>query len=382
MADLLRRIPSDQIGIGSAERRLSHRLHLDFPLLIALMLVCAGGVIVLYSATGQSSEAVSRQLARVLIGFVALFVIAQIPPRTYRYWAVPVFFAGLALLLLVLFIGIEAKGARRWFHVPGVGGFQPSELMKVALPVMVAWVLSRCGLPPRWQYVGLILIIIAMPTLLIAAQPDLGTAVLVAVSGFIVLFFAGLSWRFISLSGLMLMIAAPLMFLFALQPYQRRRVETLFNPEADPLGAGWNIIQSKIAIGSGGLTGKGWLNGTQSRLDFLPESSTDFILAVIGEEFGFVGILVLMLLYLFIVGRGLFLSWQAKETFGRLLGVSLSLTFLVYVVVNMGMVSGLLPVVGIPLPLISYGGTSIVTLLAGFGMLMSIHTHRRLMPPD
>jgi rod shape determining protein RodA len=225
------------------------------------------------------------------------------------------------------------------------------------------------------------LVIIAIPAALIGAQPDLGTAILVGMAGVIVLFFAGLSWRIISLAGVLVAIAVPLMYMFVLQDYQRRRIDTLFNPEADPLGAGWNIIQSQIAIGSGGLMGKGWLNGTQSRLDFLPESSTDFILAVIGEELGLIGIVVLLILYLFIIARGLFISWQASDSFGRLLGVSLSLTFCIYVVVNMGMVSGLLPVVGVPLPLVSYGGTSAVTLLAGFGILMSIHTHRRLLPP-
>lgn len=381
MADILRRVPPSQVSISGAERGLAWRLHLDLPLLLAVLLVCVGGLLVLYSATGQNADAVMRQGLRMLFGLVALLVMAQIPPRTLRYWAVPVFLAGVVLLVLVLFFGVEAKGARRWFQIPGLGGFQPAELMKLALPLTVAWYLSRGILPPRLWHVLVSFFIIAVPTLLIARQPDLGTAVLVAAAGFVVLFFAGLSWRFISLSGLALVIAAPLMYLFVLQPYQRRRVDTLFNPEADPLGAGWNIIQSKIAIGSGGLTGKGWLNGTQSRLDFLPESSTDFVLAVIGEEFGLLGVLVMLALYSFIVGRGLFISWQARETFSRLVGVSLSLTFLVYVVVNMGMVSGLLPVVGIPLPLVSHGGTSAVTLLAGFGILMSIHTHRRLLPP-
>ena len=381
MADILRRIPSAHIGVSGAERGLAWRLHLDLPLLLAVMVACTGGLLVLYSATGQNADAVMNQGIRMGIGFMALLIFAQIPPRTLRYWGVPVFIGGLLLLVLVLFFGTEAKGARRWFQVPGLGGFQPSELMKLALPVAVAWYLSRGSLPPRIPHVLVCLFLIALPTLLIASQPDLGTAVLVATAGFVVLFFAGLSWRLISVSGISLLVAAPLMYLFVLQPYQRRRVDTLFNPEADPLGAGWNIIQSKIAIGSGGLTGKGWLNGTQSRLDFLPESSTDFVLAVIGEEFGLLGVVLMLTLYAFIVARGLYISWHARETFSRLLGVSLSLTFLVYVVVNVGMVSGLLPVVGIPLPLVSYGGTSAVTLLIGFGMLMSIHTHRRLLPP-
>jgi len=253
--------------------------------------------------------------------------------------------------------------------------------MKLALPIMVAWYFSKRSLPPRYTDILVALVIVGLPSALIANQPDLGTAILVGMAGIIVLFFAGISWRIVSSAVIAAMVAAPLMYMFVLEPYQRRRVDTLFNPEADPLGAGWNIIQSKIAIGSGGLFGKGWLNGTQSRLDFLPESSTDFILAVIGEEFGFLGIAILLALYMFIVGRSMFIAWQARETFSRLLGISLGLTFCIYVVVNMGMVSGLLPVVGVPLPLVSYGGTSAVTLLVGFGILMSIHTHRRLLPP-
>jgi rod shape determining protein RodA len=246
---------------------------------------------------------------------------------------------------------------------------------------MVAWYFSQRSLPPKFFDVVVALTIVAIPAALIGTQPDLGTAILVGMAGIFILFFAGLSWKIISAAIAMVVVAVPLMYIYVLHDYQRRRIDTLFNPEADPLGAGWNIIQSQIAIGSGGLMGKGWLNGTQSRLDFLPESSTDFIFAVIGEEFGLIGIVLLLALYLAIVARCLYMSMQASDTFGRLLGASISLTFCLYVVVNMGMVSGLLPVVGMPLPLISYGGTSAVTLLASFGILMSIHTHRRLLPP-
>lgn len=381
MTELLRRDSSARFDLNSRERSLAWRLHLDMPLLISAMLVCFGGLFVLYSATGEHAGSVIRQAVRLGVGFIGMFVLAQIPPRTYRYWAAPAFAAVIVLLILVLLFGTVVNGARRWLAVPGLGAFQPSELMKLALPVMVAWFFAKRGLPPRLFDVAVCLVLVAIPTLLIAMQPDLGTAILVCMAGLIVLFFAGLSWRILSLAGVLVVIAAPLMYLFVLEPYQQRRVDTLFNPEADPLGAGWNIIQSKIAIGSGGGMGKGWLNGTQSRLDFLPESSTDFILAVIGEEFGLFGIIVLLGLYVFIIARGLFISWQARETFSRLLGVSLSLTFCIYMVVNMGMVSGLLPVVGVPLPLVSYGGTSAITLLASFGILMSIHTHRRLLPP-
>lgn len=381
MTELLRRMTAQRFDLRPQERTLAWRLHLDIPLLCGLLAVCALGLVVLYSATGEDSNAVMNQAIRLLIGFGALVIFAQIPPRTFSYWALPVFIFGTILLVLVLFFGVVANGAQRWLPVLGLGRFQPSEIMKLALPIAVAWYFSQRTLPPRLKDIGVSLIIIAIPAGLIGTQPDLGTAILVGMAGIIVLFFAGLSWRIISFAGVATVVAIPLMYFFILQDYQRRRIDTLFNPEADPLGAGWNIIQSKIAIGSGGLMGKGWLNGTQSRLDFLPESSTDFILAVIGEEFGLIGIVILLALYLFIIARGLIISMHASDTFGRLLGVSLSLTFCIYVVVNMGMVSGLLPVVGVPLPLVSYGGTSAVTLLAGFGILMSIHTHRRLLPP-
>ena len=380
MPELTRRAINPRFELGTQERTLAWRLHIDIPLLLSALTVCCLGLFVLYSASGEDMDLVIRQCVRLGIGFVAMLVIAQIAPRTFRYWAPPAFAVATVLLVLVLFFGTVVNGAQRWLAIPGLGVFQPAELMKLSLPVMVAWYFSKVTLPPRWHDIVISLIIVGVPSFLIATQPDLGTSILVAMSGLIVLFFAGLSWRILSAAGLLTIIAIPLMYMFVLEPYQRRRVDTLFNPEADPLGAGWNIIQSTIAMGSGGLMGKGWLNGTQSRLDFLPESSTDFILAVIGEEFGLLGIVVLLSLYVFIVGRGLFISWQAKETFSRLLGVSLSLTFCIYVVVNMGMVSGILPVVGVPLPLVSYGGTSAITLLTGFGILMSIHTHRRLLP--
>ncbi|MAY54467.1 MAG: rod shape-determining protein RodA [Gammaproteobacteria bacterium] len=381
MAELLRRFTNPRFDLSPQERTLAWRLHLDLPLLTALLMLSLLGMVVLYSASGEDMGSVVRQGVRLGVGFTALLIIAQLPPRTFHYWAVPLFAAGVVLLILVLFFGSIRNGAQRWLAIPGLGLFQPSEIMKLALPIMVAWYFSKRSLPPRYTDILVALVIVGLPSALIANQPDLGTAILVGMAGIIVLFFAGISWRIVSSAVIAAMVAAPLMYMFVLEPYQRRRVDTLFNPEADPLGAGWNIIQSKIAIGSGGLFGKGWLNGTQSRLDFLPESSTDFILAVIGEEFGFLGIAILLALYMFIVGRSMFIAWQARETFSRLLGISLGLTFCIYVVVNMGMVSGLLPVVGVPLPLVSYGGTSAVTLLVGFGILMSIHTHRRLLPP-
>lgn len=358
---------------------LTERLHLDAPLLTALLLLAMGGLVVLYSAGGASLDLVIRQSIRFGIGFVVLFVLAQVPPRSYRFWAPFVYGFGLLLLALVIIAGIEAKGAQRWLAFPIVGRFQPAEILKLAVPAMIAWFFSERNLPPTRMDVLAALGLIFIPAVLIAVQPDLGTAILVAAAGLVVLFMAGLSWRLISVAILVLMVAAPAMYFFVLHDYQRDRVTTFLNPEADPRGAGWNIIQSKTAIGSGGVTGKGWLEGTQSRLDFLPESSTDFILAVLGEEFGLVGFLILIAVYLVIVGRGFMISWQAQDTFARLLAASLTVTFFIYVFVNIGMVSGLLPIVGVPLPLVSYGGTSIITLMASFGMLMSVHTHRRLM---
>lgn len=381
MTELLRRIIAPRFDLRPQERSIAWRLHIDLPLLTGLFIICVISLIVLYSASGESGASVINQAIRFGVGFVVLLTFAQIPPRTVNRWAPSFFAIACLLLILVLFFGVIVNGAQRWLQIPALGRFQPSEMMKLALPIMVAWYFSQRTLPPKFLDVLVALVIIAVPTALIGTQPDLGTAILVGMSGIIILFFAGLSWRIISAAGVMAIIAVPLMYLYVLQDYQRRRIDTLFNPEADPLGAGWNIIQSQIAIGSGGLMGKGWLNGTQSRLDFLPESSTDFIFAVIGEEFGLIGIGFLLMLYLAIVARGLFISMQASDTFSRLLGASISLTFCLYVVVNMGMVSGLLPVVGMPLPLVSYGGTSAVTLLASFGILMSIHTHRRLLPP-
>ena len=375
--ETLRQMPGQ--GGPSLGNGLTVRLHLDAPLLAALLLLVLGGLTVLYSAGGGSMEVVLRQALRLGGGLLVLVVLAQIPPRSYRFWAPMVYALGVVLLILVVLIGTEAKGAARWLHIPGIGRFQPAEIMKLAVPAMVAWFFSERNLPPRLTDVLMALALIFLPVVLIAIQPDLGTSILIAAAGLVVLFMAGLSWRLIGLALVALMIAAPLMYFFVLHDYQRSRVDTFLNPEADPRGAGWNIIQSKTAIGSGGVTGKGWLDGTQSHLDFLPESSTDFILAVLGEEFGLAGFVLLMIVYLVIVGRGFFISWQAQETFSRLLAASLTMTFFIYIFVNVGMVSGLLPVVGVPLPLVSYGGTSIVTLMASFGMLMSMHTHRRLM---
>ena len=358
--------------------RLLTGMHLD-PLLLGLLLtVMTLGLVVLYSASGQNMDMVMRQGIRMGVALTALLFLAQIPPQILRLWAPWLFFGGLALLVLVLVTGDVRQGAQRWLDL-GVIRFQPSELMKLAVPLMAAAFLHRRPLPPGLRPTIWVGLIILGPTLLIAKQPDLGTALLIAASGIFVLLLAGISGRVVAISAALAAAAAPLMW-FLMHEYQKTRVLTFLNPESDPLGAGYHTIQSKIALGSGGVFGKGWLNGSQAQLEFLPEPDTDFIFAVMGEEFGLLGLLTLLTLYALIIGRGLFIAVQAQDTFSRLLAGSISLTFFVYVFVNAGMVSGLLPVVGVPLPLVSYGGTSIVTLLAGFGILMSVHTHRKLLP--
>ncbi|MCB1866601.1 MAG: rod shape-determining protein RodA [Chromatiales bacterium] len=337
------------------------------------------GLVVLYSAAGGSTAVVFRQGARFGIGLLAMLVIAQIPPERLRRWSPVLFGVGLALLVTVLWIGHVGKGAQRWINL-GFMRFQPSELVKLATPMMIAWFIAAQPLPPRWWRVVAALAWVALPVVLTALQPDLGTAILIGTGGAVVLFFGGMSWRWVGGFVAAVAAAAPALWWWAMHDYQRERVRTLLDPERDPLGAGYHIIQSKIAIGSGGVYGKGWLNGTQSQLEFLPERTTDFIFAVLSEEFGFVGVLLLLALYMAIIARGLYIATRAQDSYTRLLAGALVLSFSVYVIVNTGMVSGLLPVVGIPLPLVSYGGTSVVTLLIGFGILMSIHTHRKLLP--
>ena len=359
--------------------RFIERAHVDVPLLVALLLLCGLGLVVLYSAGGQDPALVQRQAVRLAAGLAILLVLAQVPPYLLRMWTPWVFLGGLVLLVAVLGLGITGKGAQRWLSF-GPVRFQPSEMMKVAVPLMVAWYLAEETLPPRPLRLLLAAVMIALPAVLVARQPDLGTALLIAAAGFFVLYLAGLSMRLMLAGGLAAIPAAWLLWRFGMHDYQRQRVLTFLDPERDPLGAGYHIIQSKIALGSGGIYGKGWMNGTQSHLEFLPERSTDFVFAVFGEEFGLIGALLLIALYLLIIARGLYITTRAQDTFTRLVAGSLTLTFFVYVFVNTGMVSGLLPVVGVPLPLVSYGGTSMVTLMAGFGILMSIHTHRRLLP--
>lgn len=362
----------------STSHSLLRRFHLDPPLLGALLVLAAAGLFIIYSASGQDMAMIWRQLTRLAVSFGVMLLLAQVSPETLMRWTKWIFGIGLIMLLAVLILGVTGKGAQRWLAIGSVR-FQPSELMKLAVPMMVAWYLAEKSLPPRPGHLLLAGLLAIIPTLLIVKQPDLGTALLIASSGFFVLLFAGLQWRLIGSAAVLAVPLGWLMWEFGMHNYQRQRVLTFLNPENDPLGAGYHIIQSKIAIGSGGLYGKGWLNGTQSHLEFLPERHTDFIFAVFSEEFGLMGTVFLLALYLFIVLRGLYIASQAQDTFSRLLAGGLTMTFLIYVFVNIGMVSGLLPVVGVPLPLISYGGSSMVTLMAAFGMLMSIHTHRKLL---
>lgn len=357
---------------------LLQRIHIDGWLLIGLLVLSGVGLFTLYSASGQDMEQMERQFIRLGFSFVVMFVLAQFPLGVYRFFSTYAYVGGLLMLIAVLLFGDMGKGAQRWLDL-GFIRFQPSELMKLAVPMMVAWYISKFTLPPRSAHIILGFALVVVPTILIAKQPDLGTSLLIASSGVFAIFLAGMSWRLISVVGALIGAFAPVMWFFLMKDYQKQRVLTFLNPESDPLGSGYHIIQSKIAIGSGGVDGKGWLQGTQSQLEFLPERHTDFIFSVFSEEFGLTGVMCLMAIYLFIILRGLIISSRAQDAYAKLLGGSITLTFFVYVFVNMGMVSGLLPVVGVPLPLVSFGGTSMVTLMAGFGILMAIATQKRLM---
>ncbi|MFP6680884.1 MAG: rod shape-determining protein RodA [Gammaproteobacteria bacterium] len=357
-----------------SQRSLLFRLHIDPQLFGGALILCGLGLVVLYSAGDQSVDVVTRQAIRMAIGIVAMILVAQISPAQLARSAPLLYVIGTSLLIAVFLFG-SGRGAQRWLHL-GLVQFQPSEIMKIAVPVTVAWYLYDKVLPPNLRTTIFALLLVLFPGILIIQQPDLGTALLVMAAGLFALFFGGVSWRWmISAAGIGL-LAAPLAWIL-LRDYQRERILTLFDPQQDPLGAGYHIIQATIAVGSGGISGKGWLNGTQSHLEFLPERATDFIFAVYCEEFGFIGVIVMLAAYALILARGLRIALYAQDSFGRLLAASLTMTLFIYVFVNMGMVTGQLPVVGIPLPLVSYGGTSLVTILAGLGILMSIHTHKR-----
>ena len=347
---------------------------LDLPLLAALAALMAIGLAVLYSAGGQSTSLVVAQGARFGVGLAAMWGLSRLPPTQLRNWTPLVYGASLLPLVAVLLVG-EGRHGAHWINL-GVFYFQPSELLKLSLPMMVAWYLNTQPLPPRLGTVLIAAVLIGAPTGLILLQPDFGTAMLVGISGAFVLYLAGLSWWWFGAAIAGVAAVAPVAWFWLLRPYQKDRILTFLDPESDPLGAGWNIIQSKIAIGGGGLTGKGWGEGTQAHLNYIPEHTTDFIFAVLSEEFGWVGVAVTLALYLFVVGRCLWIASEARDGYSRLLAGALGLAFCVYVIVNGGMIAGLLPVVGVPMPLLSYGGTSAVSLLAGLGVVMAVRAHR------
>lgn len=374
--DFVHRLPDSELAFARRQALL-WRLHVDLPLLALVLLICGVGLVVLYSAVDGDVPRLQTQAMRLGLALGVMLAIAQVPPRSLRRWSLPMYLVGLALLVAVLFIGVSAKGAQRWIDLPGLPRFQPSEIMKVVVPMMMAAFMADRSLPPRFGVLCVALLLLAIPAALIAVQPDLGTAILVTGSGVAIILLAGIQWRFVLAAGLAGLAALPALWM-VMKDYQRQRVLTLFDPETDPLGAGWNIIQSKTAIGSGGLYGKGLMQGTQSHLDFLPESDTDFIIAVMAEETGFFGVMVLLVLYFLVITRGLYIATQAQDVYSRLLAGSISFTFFIYAFVNIAMVSGLLPVVGVPLPLVSYGGTSAITLMAAFGILMAVHTHPKM----
>ena len=377
MGDYVRQMPHQGSQDLARPPSAATRFHIDIPLLVLLLILTAYGLFVLYSASGQDMGAVIRQGRYFLVAYVIMICGAQISLRRYMRWAPWLYLLGVGTLLAVMFFGVGAKGAQRWLSIGGFR-FQPSEIMKLVVPMAVAWYLAERTLPPRFVFVLVSLGLVGLPAALILQQPDLGTALLIAASGLFVLFMAGIGWRYIFGAALLAVASAWPAWMFVLKDYQKQRILTMLDPESDKLGAGWNIIQSKTAIGSGGWQGKGWLQGTQSRLDFLPESHTDFIIAVLAEEHGLRGVLLLVSLYLLILLRGFWIGVRAQSSYGRMMAGSLTLTFFVYVFVNMGMVAGLLPVVGVPLPLVSAGGTSVVTLMAGFGILMAVSTEKRM----
>lgn len=373
--DFLRRMPEASQDLRRRSS-LSMRFHIDPPLLLLLLLLTVFGLVVLYSAANESLNYFKRQSRFFILAYGLLFIVAQVRLDMLRRWSFWFYAFCVGLLVLVIFFGSGAKGAQRWLDV-GVTRFQPSDLMKLALPIAVCAYMANRHLPPKIKHIFVVLGLVAIPVGLIYMQPDLTTSALVAVPGLAALFLGGLRWRYMIGAFLFGLASIWPIWQFALHDYQKGRVLTLLNPDADKLGSGWNSFQAKTAIGSGGLEGKGWLQGTQSHLDFLPESHTDFAIAVLAEEFGLYGVLVLIALYLLIIGRGFLIALNAQDTFGRLLAGSITLTFFVYVFVNMGMVSGLLPIAGVPLPMVSYGGTALLTLMMGFGLLMAISTEQR-----
>ena len=370
--DFVRTISGIQTSRGAV---LLNRINIDHILLPLICAVLLFGLLVLRSASNGDEGVILSQSIRIGLGFILMLAVAQIPGHFLFRWAPYLYLFSIFLLLLVIFIGVEAKGGKRWLELPGLFRFQPSELVKLTLPMVLAWHFHDKLVPPEFKDILFAMGVILLPVLLIRFQPDLGTGVLVGLSGLAIVFFAGVKWRWLAYAGGGTLLLSPLLW-FSMTEYQQGRVLTLLDPQSDPLGAGWQIIQATTAIGSGGISGKGLFMGTQSYLEFLPETKTDFIAAVLGEELGLLGLSILIFLYGFIIMRGIFMAVQSGSTFGRLLSGSLVFGFFCYVFVNMGMVCGLLPIVGVPLPLVSYGGTSIVSLMIGFGVIMSMRFHK------
>src|SRR3982751_3234551 len=365
-------------GAPIPRRRSGLRLvgGIDGTMMVLMLALSMLGLLALFSASYENPGRVTSQVMNLGVALVAMWLVAQVAPQTMMRFAVPAYLIGLAFLVAVALFGDVVNGARRWLHV-GVTRFQPSEMMKLALPLMLAWYFHKHETTLRLHNFFIASLLLIVPLGLIARQPDLGTAALVGAAGFYVIFFAGLSWKVLGTLGAIGMAALPLGWGF-LHDYQRKRVLTLLDPSQDPLGAGYHIIQSTIAVGSGGLSGKGWLNGTQAHLEFIPERHTDFIFAVFSEEFGLIGNIVLLTLYTLLIARGLMIAANAATVFARLLAAAIALMYFTYACVNMGMVSGILPVVGVPLPFLSYGGTALLTLFIGAGILMSVHRQRKL----
>ncbi len=376
MLPLHKRITLNANNPNNKHVTLLERFHIDGYLLVLLTILAIANLFILYSASGKDMALVNRQGTFFIMGGIAMIIIAQLDPRFIARWVLIPYIIGIILLIIVDINGHNAMGAQRWLKIPGLIRFQPSEFMKIVVPATIAWYISRHSLPASFKHVAISFILTIVPFLLVLKQPDLGTSLLILTAGAFVIYMAGLRWSWVISAILAIIPIAYGMWHFVMHDYQKHRVLTFINPESDPLGKGWNIIQSKAAIGSGGFWGKGWLEGTQSHLDFLPESHTDFVFALIGEEFGLVGVTLLLTIYLLIITRCLIITANAQTLFGKLLAGGLSMTFFVYVFVNIGMVSGLLPVVGVPLPFMSYGGTSAITLLSSFGILMAIQTHR------
>ena len=371
----LRHAPRDGLSTAMLPSRWQ-KIHIDPWLTLFLILNALLGLTVLYSASAENTGLVAKQAMSFSLGLLVMFGMAQIPPKVYQAFALYFYLFSVMCLVAVKLFGEVRMGAQRWIDIPGAGSVQPSEFMKIAMPLMIAWFLSRHRLPPNFKQVFLSLLLIGIPFILIAEQPDLGTSLLILASGIFVLFLSGLPWKIILAAIAAAAAVIPIAWQFLLHDYQRQRVLTLINPAADALGTGWNIIQSETAIGSGGFMGKGYLLGTQSHLHFLPEGHTDFIIAAFSEEFGLLGIILLIVIYFAIIFRTFQISLNCFHNFGRLVAGAFGLSFFVYVFVNAGMVSGILPIVGVPLPFMSYGGTAIITLMATFGIVMSIHTHR------